>query len=53
MPRIDTSHPHIIPQEIPINFDDFLLPCDIPTQIVKALIVIVRLVSSLLDDKDE
>ena len=33
--------------------DNFLLPCNIPTQIVKPLTVIKRLVSSPLDDKDK
>ena len=39
-------------QENLIHYDDFLLPCNIPTQIVKPLTVIKHLVSSPLDDKD-
>ena len=39
-----------VPQEYLIQFDDFLLPCNIPTQIVKPLTVIKHLVSSPLDD---
>ena len=42
----------IEPQEYLIHYDDFLLPCNIPTQIVKPLNVIKHLVSSPLDDKD-
>ena len=45
--------PLIVPQEYLIHFDDFLLPCNIPTQIVKPLTVIKHLVSSPLDDKDK
>ena len=47
----DTSRPPIVPQEYLIHFDNFLLPCNISTQIVKPLTVIKHLVSSLLDDK--
>ena len=47
------SRPFIVPQEYLIHFDDFLLPCNIPTQIVKPLTVIKHLVSSPLDDKDK
>ena len=49
----DTSRPLIVPQEYLIRFDNFLLPCIIPTQILKILTVIKHLVSSPLDDKDE
>ena len=49
----DTSRPLFVPQEYLINFDDFLLPCNILTQIVKPLTVIKYLVSSPLDDKDK
>ena len=50
----NTSPPLIVPQEYLIHFDAFLLPCNIPTQIVKPLIVIKHLVSSPpLDDKDK
>ena len=48
-----TSRPLIVPQENLIHFDDFLLPCNVPTQIVKPLTVIKHLVSSPLDDKDK
>ena len=48
----NTSRPLIVPQEYFIHFDDFLLPCNIPTQIVKPLTVSKHLVSSPLDDKD-
>ena len=53
LPYNNTSRPLIVPQEYPIHFDDFLLPCNIPTQIVKPLNVIKHLVSSPLDDKDK
>ena len=49
----DTSRPLIVPQEYPLHFDDFLLPCNIPIQIVKSLTVIKHLVSSRLDVKDK
>ena len=52
LPHYDTSRPLIVPQEDLIHFDDFLLPCNIPTQIVKPLAVIKHLVSSPLDDKE-
>ena len=53
LPYNDTSRPLIVPQEYLMHFDDFLLPCNIPTQIVKPLTVIKQLVSSPLDDKDK
>ena len=53
LPYNDTSRPVIVPQEYLILFNDFLLPCNIPTQIVKPLTVINHLVSSPLDDKDK
>ena len=53
LPSSDTSRPLIVPQEYLIHFDDFLLPCNIPSQIVKPLTVIKHLVSSPLDDKDK
>ena len=53
LPYNNTSRPLIVPQEFLIHFDDFLLPCNKPTQIVKPLTVIKRLVSSPLDDKDK
>ena len=52
LPHNDTARPLIVPQECLIHFDDFLLPCNIPIQIVKPLTVIKHLVSSPLDDKD-
>ena len=53
LPFNDTSGPLIVPQKYLIHFDVFLLPCNIPTQIVKPLTVIKHLVSSPLDDKDK
>ena len=53
LPYNDTSRPLIVPQEYLIQFDEFLLPCNILTQIVKPLTVIKHLVSSPLDDKDK
>ena len=52
-PYNNTSRPLVVPQEYFIHFDDFLLPCNIPTQIVKPLTVIKHLVYSPLDDKDK
>ena len=51
LPYNNTSRPLIVPQEYLIHFDDFLLPCSIPTQIVKPLTVIKQFVSSPLNDK--
>ena len=51
LPYKNTSRPHIVPREYLIHCDDFLLPCNVPTQIVKHLTVIEHLVSSPLDDK--
>ena len=51
LPFNNTSRPLIVPQKDIIQFDDFLLPCNIPTQIVKPLTVNKHLVSSPLDDK--
>ena len=53
LPYNTTSRPLIVPQEYLIHFDDFLLPCNVPTQIVKPLAVIKHLVSSPLGDKDK
>ena len=53
LPYNITSRPLIVFQEYLILFDDLLLPCNIPTQIVKPLIVIKHLVSSPLDYKDK
>ena len=50
LPYNNTSRPLIVPQEYLIHYDDFLLPCNIPTKIVKPLTVIKHLVSSPLDD---
>ena len=44
LPFNDTSRPIIIPQEYLIHFDDFLLPCNVPTIIAKPLTVIKDLV---------
>ena len=52
LPYNNTSHSLFVPQEYLIHFDDFLLPCNIPTPIVKPLAVIKHLVSSPFDDKD-
>ena len=52
LPYNNTSRPLIVPQEHLIQFNDFLLSCNIPTQLVKPLAVIKHLVSSPLDDKD-
>ena len=52
LPYNNTSRPLIVPQEYLIHYDDFLLPCNIPTQIVKPLTVIKHIVSSPLDNKD-
>ena len=49
----NTSRPLSVPQEYLIHFHNFLLPCNISTQIVKPLTVIKHLVSSPLDDKDK
>ena len=51
LPDNDTSRPLTVPQEYLIHLDDCLLPCNIPTQIVKPLTVIKHIVSSRLDDK--
>ena len=53
LPYNNTSRPLIVPQKNLIQFDDFLLPCNIPTQIVKPLTAIKHLLSSPLDDKDK
>ena len=53
LPHNNTTRPLNVPQEYSIHFDDFLLPCNIPTQIVKPLTVFKHLVSSPLDDKDK
>ena len=52
LPHNALSRPLIVPQEDLIHFDDLLLPCNIPTQIVKPLTVIKHLVSTPLDDRD-
>ena len=51
LPHNDTSRPLIVHQKYLIHCN-FLLPCKLPTQMVKPLAVIKHLVSSLLDDKD-
>ena len=52
LPHNNTSRPLIVPQEHLIHFDDFMLPDNFPTQIVKPLTVFKDLVSSTLDDRD-
>ena len=52
LPYNNTSRPLIVPQGYLIHFDDFLLPCNIPIQIVKSFTVINRLVSSPIDNKE-
>ena len=47
LPYKNTSRPPIVPQEYLIHYDDFLLPRNIPTQIVKPLTVIKHLVFEL------
>ena len=51
LPHNDISRPLKIFQKYRIHFDDFLLPCNFPTQLVKPLTIIEHLVSSPLDDK--
>ena len=53
LPYNNTSRPLIVPQEYLIHYDDFLLTCNIPTQIAKPLIVIKHIVSSPLTIKTE
>ena len=53
LPNNNTSCPLVVPQEYLNHFDDFLLPCNIPTQNVKPLTVIKHLESSPLEDKDK
>ena len=49
----NTSRPIIVPQENMINFDNFLLPCNVPTINAKPLTVIKHLVSAPLNDKEK
>ena len=53
LPYKDTSRPIIVPQEYLIHFDNFLLPCNVPTIIAKPLTVIKHLVSAPLNDKEK
>ena len=53
LPRNDTSRPLIVPRNFFVHFDDSLLPCIIPTTIVKPLTVIKHVVFSPFDDKDK
>ena len=53
LPYNNTSRPLFVPQEYLIQFDNFLLLCNIPTKIVKPLTVIKQLVSSRLDDNEK
>ena len=52
LPHNDTSRPLIVPPEYLIHYDECLLPCNIPAQIVELLEVFKHLVSLPLDDKD-
>ena len=52
LPNNDTSTPIIVPQEYLIHFDDFFLPCNVPTIIAKPLTVSKHLVSAPLNDKE-
>ena len=52
-PYNDKSRLIVVLQENLVHFDDSLLPCNIPTTIVKTLTVIQHLVSSPLKDKDK
>ena len=47
LPHNDTSRPLIVPRKYWVHFDNFVLPCYIPTIIVKPLTVFKH-----LDDKD-
>ena len=49
----DTSRSIIVPQEYLIHFDDFPLPCTVPTKIAKPLTVIKHLVFAPLNDKEK
>ena len=53
LPYIDTSRRIIVPQEYLIHFDDFILPCNVPTIIANPLTVIKHLVSAPLFDKQK
>ena len=53
LPYNDTSRRIIVPQEYLIHFDDFFLPCNVPTIIAKPLTVIKHLVSTPLTDKEK
>ena len=53
LPYDNTSRPLIVPQGYLIHFDDILLPCNVPTQIVKPVTVIKHLVCSPLNEKDK
>ena len=52
LPYIDTSRPIIIPQEYLIHFDDFFLPCNVPTIISKPLTIVKHLVSAPPNDEE-
>ena len=53
LPYIDTSRRITVPQEYLIHFDDFLLPCNVPTIIAKPLTVIKHLFSTSVTDKEK
>ena len=52
LPHNDTSRPLKVPREYLEHFDDFLLPCNNPTVLVKPPTVFKHLASSPRDDKD-
>ena len=53
LPYNDTSRPINDPQDYLIHFDDFLLPCNVPTILAKPLTVIKHIVSAPLNDKEK
>ena len=53
LPYNDTSRPIIVPQVSLIHFDDFLLPCNVPTIIANPLTVIKHLVTNTLNNKEK
>ena len=53
LPYTNTSRSIIVPQDYLIHFDDFLLPCNVPTIIAKSLTVMKHLVSAPFNDKEK
>ena len=51
LPYNITSRPLIVPQEYLLHYDDFLLPCNIPTQIVKPFQIVKFLLGYKLNKK--